>query len=479
MTAFDSFVMFAEMRTGSNFLEANLNALPGVTCHGELFNPHFIGKKDQQSLFGIDLAARGTDPLSLWRAVRAATPGLAGFRYFHDHDPRIFDVVMNDRACAKIVLTRNPAESYVSWKIAQATGQWKLTNAKNLKTARIRFDAEEFERHLDGLHQFQIALQHRLQISGQTAFYLTYEDIQDIDVLNGLAAYLGVEARLDAPDGKLKKQNPEDLSSKVENYAEMAGALARIDRFDLSRTPCFEPRRPAAIPSYIAAGSLLYMPIMGGPTPQVRGFLAGLGPVETAFNRKSLRQWKLDHPGYRSFTVVRHPLVRAHAAFSTLLDQPAADLRTALQRVQGLKLPKPGRGFADAAAFRDGFMGFLRFLKLHLAGQTGLKIDARLASQSAAIQGFAQFTPPDAVLREDRLTEGLAWLAAETGAMTGAIATFLPAPPPVEPFPLEQIHVPELDAAAHEAYGRDFEAFGFSDWDHPQATGRQATGGSD
>lgn len=452
--------MFAEMRTGSNFLEANLNALDGVTCHGELFNPHFIGKKDQLSLFDIDLAARTADPGALWRAVRAATPGLAGFRYFHNHDPRMFDVVMADPACAKIVLTRNPAESYVSWKIAQATGQWKLTNAKNLKTARIRFDAEEFEQHLDDLHQFQITLQHRLQISGQTAFYLAYEDIQDIDVLNGLAAWLGVSARLDAPDGKLKKQNPDDLSGKVENYDEMADALARIDRFDLSRTPCFEPRRPAAIPSYIAAGSLLYMPIMGGPTPQVQGFLAGLGPTEASFNRKSLRQWKLDHPGYRSFTVVRHPLERAHRAFVALLDQPAADLRTAVQRVQGLKLPKPGRGFADADAFRDGFTGFLRFLKLHLAGQTGLKIDARLASQSAAIQGFAQFTPPDAVLREDRLTEGLAWLATETGAEAPPLSPSSPA----GPYPLLEIHSPDLNAAIRDAYGRDFEAFGFADW---------------
>ena len=41
--SFTSFVVLAEMRTGSNFLEANLNALEGVTCHGEAFNPHFIG----------------------------------------------------------------------------------------------------------------------------------------------------------------------------------------------------------------------------------------------------------------------------------------------------------------------------------------------------------------------------------------------------------------------------------------------------
>ena len=46
MGGFDSFVMFAEMRTGSNFLESNLNALDGVTCLGELFNPK--GKRTNQ-----------------------------------------------------------------------------------------------------------------------------------------------------------------------------------------------------------------------------------------------------------------------------------------------------------------------------------------------------------------------------------------------------------------------------------------------
>jgi len=54
MTAsFDYFIVFAEMRTGSNFLEANLNAFDGVTCHGEAFNPHFIGYPNKDSILGI------------------------------------------------------------------------------------------------------------------------------------------------------------------------------------------------------------------------------------------------------------------------------------------------------------------------------------------------------------------------------------------------------------------------------------------
>jgi LPS sulfotransferase NodH len=40
---FDAFVIFAEMRTGSNHLEESLNGLDDIQCHGELFNPTFIG----------------------------------------------------------------------------------------------------------------------------------------------------------------------------------------------------------------------------------------------------------------------------------------------------------------------------------------------------------------------------------------------------------------------------------------------------
>ena len=124
MTAFTSFVVLAEMRTGSNFLETNLNGIEGISCLGEAFNPHFIGYPNQDTLLGLDKSARDADPLGLLTRIREAPGGISGFRYFHDHDPRILDAVLDDPACAKIILTRNPLDSYVSWKIAQATGQW-------------------------------------------------------------------------------------------------------------------------------------------------------------------------------------------------------------------------------------------------------------------------------------------------------------------------------------------------------------------
>ena len=454
--------MFAEMRTGSNLLEANLNALDGVTCHGEAFNPHFIGYPNRDGMFDMDLAARERDPGELLRRMKDQTPGLPGFRYFHDHDARVCDLVLFDPACAKIILTRNPLESYVSWKIAQATNQWKLTNAKNLKTAKAVFDAAEFAAHVAELQAFQRRLMHGLQTSGQTAFYIDYEDLQDLEVLNGLAAFLGVEARLAAPDGTLKKQNPEEVAEKVTNPREMEAALARTDWFNLGRTPNFEPRRSPNIVSLVAAreAPLLYLPIKAGPERQVLDWLAQLGGVERGFDQRKLRQWKKERPQHRSFTVVRHPVARAKAAFDEALDRAKPDLRQVIRRSWGVDIGDAATIRSSAGGYRTGFLAFAKFLKTCAAGQSSLKVEAAWATQAACLQGFAGVQSPDAVLREERLAEGLGWLAAELGLAPPALRLR----PEAAAVALEDIYDAEVEAAVHEAQARDYIAFGFEAW---------------
>jgi hypothetical protein len=71
---------------------------------------------------------------------------------------------------------------------------------------------------------------------------------------------------------------------------------------------------------------------------------------------------------------------------------------------------------------------------------------------------MAGFQPLDHLLREDRLSEGLASLGAEVGV----------APPVVTPDPAEaellSIWDESLETAAAEAYQRDYMGFGFSRW---------------
>ena len=460
MPRFHSFVVFAEMRTGSNLLEANLNALPGVTSHGEVFNRYILGKKDRTELFGITIEDRDRDPRPLLRTLREETEGLPGFRFFHDHDLRILDDVLPDPGCAKIILTRNPLESYVSWKIAQATDQWKLTNARRLKTAKVRFDVAEFLQHLQDIQAFQLLLLHSLQTTGQTAFYLDYEDLGSVEVLNGLAAFLGVEGRLKALDDTLKKQNPGPLEDKLENPEALAEALAAVDVFNLGRTPSFEPRRAAGVPTALASDiGLLFFPIRSGPETAIRDWFASLGDVTEGFEQKSLRQWKRKHPGHRSFTVLRHPLLRAHAAFRQKIVQgEAQDLRRILINGFLAELQPPGEPFANVEAERAAFRIFLNYCRLATGGQTGARVDPSLASQTALVQGFASFQPLDHLLREDRLTEGLTALAGEIGAASPILSL-----DPAEEA-LLSIWEESLEAAASEAYQRDYMGFGFTRW---------------
>ncbi|QQA42860.1 nodulation protein NodH [Pelagovum pacificum] len=473
MPNFDYFVVFAEMRTGSNFLEANLNAFPGIECHGEAFNPHFIGYPNRDEILGFTHAARESDPQGLIEAVKTRSDGIGGFRYFNDHDPRAYDIVMADPRCAKIVLTRNPVESYVSWKIAQATGQWKLTNVKHAKSGKVEFDAAEFETHLEALQQFQVRLLNDMQRSGQTAFYVAYEDLQDIDVMNGIAGWLGVEARLDGLDKKLKKQNPEPMSDKVTNFDDMERALVRLDRFNLARTPNFEPRRGAAIPGYIAAhqSPLLFLPVLGGPNGAVKRWMAALDGMEEqnlidGFTQKTLRQWKRSHPGHRGFSVIRHPVQRIHAAFCEKIvpvgPTSFMEIRKTLRQV--FKVPLPGQNPGDdydAAAHRAAFVGFLGFVKANLGGQTGVRVDAWWATQTEVIQGMANFSLPDMVLREDDLPLGLGQLAEQIGRDD---------PPDLDAVTdenidlLEAIYDEEIEGLVRDIYQRDYMGFGFSRW---------------
>ena len=470
---FDYFIVFAEMRTGSNFLETNLNTFDGFDCHGEAFNPHFIGYPNRTEILGVTQAMRDADPLRLIETIKTQSKGMGGFRFFHDHDKRVLDIALDDPRCAKIVLTRNPVDSYISFKIAQATGQWKLTNVKRRRDSKVRFDADEFEKHVAHLQSFQVFLLNRLQKSGQTAFYIAYDDLQSLDVINGLARFLGSDERLEALDSSLKRQNPSPLEAKVSNYEEMDRALSGQDVFNLSRTPNFEPRRGPAVPAYVtgARAPLLYMPVKSGPEAAVRAWMADLDDVRedtlpTHLNQKALRQWKRRNRGHRSFTVLRHPVARAHDAFcqKILMQGPGAylDIRKTLRNVHKLPIPggDPGPDY-DRRAHRAAFVAFLEFLRANLAGQTNIRVDPHWASQVAVLQGMAQFGIPDMVVREDEMADMLPLLARQVGYEAAAKPDAAPQDAPIG---LSEIYDAEIEELVSNIYQRDYMMFGFRPW---------------
>ncbi len=470
---FDYFIVLADMRTGSNLLESQLNAMEGVACHGEAFNPYFVGLPKLDSLLGFDLEDRERDPLALIDAIRNAPGEMNGFRFFSDHDARALEPTLDDPRCAKIILMRNPLDSYISWKIAMETKQWRLVNIKQRREAQITFDAEEFADQLDQRQAFQRTVLRHLQTTGQTPFYIDYDDLTDLNVLNGLAAWLGVSARLEELNQHLKRQNPAPALSKVSNPDEMEQALSQHDRFNLHHIPNFEPRRGPSVSRYLGAVEtpLMYLPVRGGPEAEVAEWLADLdgvatGDLITGRNQKQTRKWMQDHPGHRKFTVLRHPMARAHAVFCDriLHTGPGAyvSIRNMLSR--RYKVPLPAKG--DLSAYTrdqhyEAFSAYLGMLSSILAGQTPIRVDGEWCRQAQTLEGMAGFTMPDLILRENEMVTALPELARQVGRK---------APPnpvkakPDAPYSLEQIYDAQLETLAREAYLRDYTVFGFDDW---------------
>lgn len=459
MTAFRSFVIFAGMRTGSNLLEATLNGVRRVTCFGEAFNPYMMGWPDKDELRGITMAEREADPHSLLRALFGKPDHLAGFRYFHDHDPRVFDAIMDDPSCAKIVLTRNPIDSWVSTQLAYATNQWKLNATETAIPAAVEFDAASFRESLGATQAFLDRIHHRLQARGQAAFWLNYDDLRDADVMTGLLHWLG-RTDLDRvePAQDQVPQNPREMAEKVTNFEAMQAELVATDPFQLHRIPGFEPKRGPAVPSFLTAGAgrgLLFMPVRGGPSDRIEAWLSALGPVEGELTQNALRQWKRAHPGHRAFTVLRHPLPRAWEAFHVMLAARNPDLRCVLREVHRIALPPDDDLHAlTEADMLPLFAGFLDFLRRNLNGQTGLATHPGWASQVEVLAGFARIASPDLVAREDRMAGDLGFLARAVGLDCDG--------PVPEPLP-QVLDDPALRKAAKAAYLRDYVAFGFPD----------------
>lgn len=472
---FKYFVIFAEMRTGSNFLEQNINQFADLQCYGELFNPKFIGGAKQDSLMGLSLEDREKDPGALIDKIRVKDQSIIpGFRFFYDHDPRILKSCLDDVACAKVILTRNQLDSYVSRKIATKTGQWTLTDLTDQRSAKIKFLPREFENHLETAQRFQLLLQKSLQVTGQSAYYINYDDINSVDVLNGLAKYLGSNGSTKTLKTNLKKQNPAALDSKVLNFEEMQSAIKQIDFMNLARTPSFEPRRGAGVPGYIAGNKtpMLFIPIKGAPGSQIADWIAkhdgcAASDLAQGFNQKTLRQWRRKHSGYQSLTVVRHPLDRAHFCFCEYILSPENgeynDVRLVLGRDYGLNLPSRGADDPtyDQKAHKAVFLDFLTFLKGNLASQTSLRVDPAWASQNAILQGVSSIAPVGNIIRENDLQQSLQHIERLLGLKNIKVAA---QPETRLPFALQDFYDEDVEEKSRDIYQRDYLHFGFGDW---------------
>lgn len=460
---FDYFVIFAGMRTGSNLLEEKLAGLRGVETHGELFNPHFIGNPSQTTLKGKSQKERDADPVGFLDSVVRAAKGLPGFRLFRDHDPRMIEHVLNDRRAAKILLSRNPLESFVSLKIAQKTGQWWMGDARDAKVARMTFDAEDFARFMSEHSEAERLVRRTLQITGQTGFEISYEDLSDADVIAGAARFLGADPADGPAKSKAKVQNPSALSDKVTNFRAMKTALGELDPLGTDRWPNFEPPYLPGLKAWRvgAVSPLVFAPVANGTGGVALAAMESLDkqapiPIGT---QPALRNWKRKHPGHRSFTIIRHPVERAWDTFCRHIrdgaPEPMERVRDVLKKSFEVDL---------SGDPKDTFLKVMVFAKANLRKQTALAPRPAFGSQSLLIEAISRVMPPDLVIRLERFEDEFPTLLASAGVKapedwTQPAATGFKVPA------LAEIYDKTIETAVKSAYPRDYMMFGYGRWD--------------
>ena len=456
------FAIFGAMRTGSNLLERSINQFSGLHCHGELFNPAFIGKRNQTELAGYTLSDREQDPQGLIAALAAQdTNTIPGFRIFDGHDRRITQLALQDPSCRRVFLRRDPLDSYVSLKIARKTDQWMLGNVKKRKTAQIIFDPAEYADYCAELSAYHADLRRVMSAAGQTAFEIGYSDLKDMSVLNGLAGYLGSDQVLNKLEEPIKRQNPEPLGQKVENYNEMCASLksgSATDGTARSTGPVIFRQMMRHFRAN-TADKLLYAHIPGVDADPVAMWMADSPAQAVAFrNQKALTKWLEATPGAMSFTVVWHPVVRAYHVFCTRILSDGPDnyphIRKRLADHHGVKLPDPYPVSSEDVA--GSFEAFCMFLKANLAEQTGIRIDKDWAPQDALLEALGSVLPVRRVVRADEVGDFCATTRPDAPAIVVGDPSGFP--------PLEAIYSKRIENLVRAAYARDYRKFGFEAW---------------
>jgi len=223
-------VIYGAMRTGSNYLLSLLNQFEGVVCHGEVFNPGFVGlREDHHQKLGImrsDTAVRDDDLPRFYDSLFEATPNdLVGIKLFQGHREFAITNTLADPEILKIVLKRDSLASFISLCQAEETGVWQIVTPENseIETQRsksnkkVHFDPKRYLEYRRRLGVFYSRVEMYIRESKRPHLALWYRDLLEPDIVEKLAAFLGKPEPSLNHGSLLKKQNPGSLESKVTN----------------------------------------------------------------------------------------------------------------------------------------------------------------------------------------------------------------------------------------------------------------------
>jgi hypothetical protein len=229
------FAIVASMRTGTNLLERVLDYHDDVFCHGELFNPDFVGFQNESTrAFGgferAETERRDSDLAQFFQAmIGSVEQPIVGYRIFQNHNKDALRQTIFNPDIKKVILRRSLLETFVSHKVAQATDQWLVEQRTARKPfEKIQFSTEEFLRYSARNSLYYNEIYHALASTGQSFAAIDYDELKSPAAINRLARFLGSEDELEAVPELLLKQNLRGVQGSVENYDQMIDNLQKL-----------------------------------------------------------------------------------------------------------------------------------------------------------------------------------------------------------------------------------------------------------
>jgi LPS sulfotransferase NodH len=479
---FRYFVLLANMRTGSNLFENTVSLYDDIASYGELFNPSFVGTPKKPTL-GVSLHERDNDPIAVVEGIIKQHPtAMPGFRLFQDHNKQVLDYVLADKTCAKIILRRNPLDSFVSHQIAKKTDQWQLRDLAVRRTAQITFDIDKFQMYLEKMKRHEAMIEQVIRETGQAAFQIKYDQMARIETFNGVASYLGVDQRITEFATTTKRQNPAGMRDKVTNYDEMQAGLRELNHFETDADPYVEPSKTRGSVSIHAGRTvpIMYFPLGNDYSDPVLDWMRDMEldnqPAQTKMKGREVLNWLSEKSDRVIFTCLVSPIERAYRAFNNRIVFIDPEKNKWIRRIligqYDLDLPAWPEGrtpnaedLANAnytpAQHSQNFEKFLDFVYGNLRGQTRAPIDQQWCSQNAAIAGYARWSVPNFVIpphqREMMFAIIQQQLAIKPAGKSQRVVQS-------ELIALADVYNAKIETKARKAYAEDYQKFGFQNW---------------
>lgn len=227
------FVLIGMMRSGSNFIERQLNLLADVRCHGELFNPAFIGFSHESGKVHAgykrdEVKLRLEDEIGFFRKVDAACDRpLMGCRLFLDHSAGMTARILYDPSIRKVVLSRNLLEAYISLATARETGVWLTTEGPKAAPKPTKVEVPKLITFALRQSLYYNDILTVLHQTNQPYLQLDYNEIKDLGKLNEVAQFIGSQHRFKSVVEPIQKQNPGTLEQRIADYPKLVEELRK------------------------------------------------------------------------------------------------------------------------------------------------------------------------------------------------------------------------------------------------------------